>query len=395
MSKKIEYLLAGSVPILFAVSNILFTKLITVGEVEAVSSNYFYAAAIIMSILALQEFGITNQLNTYIYTTTDEKAISVIFVYSILQALVTFMSTYLFVLFDQKVNLSLYGVLLISISLLISKKVWALVYTMGIKARRTKLIFFIALFSVLPPLSLLFFSSSVEYEYILLIVLAIYSASILIVLPLKQLKLLDGLKGLINLFRSVKRSAFMFSLTNVFALLMVFFDRRLIYILGGDAGQVVMSVSLIALNVGTLVTSGSLKLIWRDQLKLSHVIIKIFNKNIFLLTVLLLIAIFTLELVMINFFDLFNGIQNYVFMFFMLLSMPFMVVTQVISVEHYSEGKYNTISTISVVSIFAHLVLICLMNIFSESLALEYVAIKWFIIYFFTAIYLINKNVAD
>jgi hypothetical protein len=392
LSKKIEYLFAGSIPILFSISNALFIKLITAGEDETVSSNYFYAAAIIMSILALQEFGITNQLSTYIFSKTDEKSNSVIVTYSLVQVILTMMSTYLFFIFDEKVSLSFYGLTLISISLLVSKKMWGLVYTTGLKWKRTKVLFFIAFSSILPPLFLLLQNASITYEYVLLFILAFYLTAILIVFPLKDLKLAGGLTELIDLFKSMKQSAFMFSLTNVFALLLVFLDRRLIFTLGGDAGQVLMSVSLIAMNIGTMVTSGTLKLVWRDQIKLSHLIIKIVKRNVYLVTFLLLISISTLELLVIYFFDLVNGIQNYVFMFFMLMSMPFMVITQVISVEQYSEGKFNTISRVSIVSILVHCVLISIMNALSTSLSIEHIAIKWFSIYFLTSIYLINKN---
>ena len=81
------------------------------------------------------------------------------------------------------------------------------------------------------------------------------------------------------------------------------------------------------------------------------------------------------------------------FTFLIVMSMPFMIFNQLISVEQYAQGEYDTLSMISLVSILMHLLLVAVMIYFSAHIQLLYVALKWFVIYCITAIYLAYRYV--
>lgn len=376
---------------LFALSSIIYTKLILAVESEATASNYLYCAAIIMSILTLQELGIINHLNTYIYTKKHTNTGSVLMLYFILQIVLTTIATLGLVYFDSKIELSTWGILLLSYSLLVSKKAWGFAYSVGIKSSRIILIFGIALCSPIVPLLLLLSGVVITYELVTCIMLLYFLIAIILVWPFHSINLRLGAFELITLMKEVKKSAIMFNISNLVSFCLIFADRRLIFSLGGDFGQVIMSISLIALNVGTLISSGVLKIVWRDQINLSKTILNFFRRHPIVGGVSVLIFITTSVGLMMMIFEIPLSKNNLIFMYLITMGMPFMILIQLISVEQYAVGRYDIISRVSLSSLLIHLLLISIMTVYSSKFVLEHVALKWFLIYFITSSFLVYR----
>lgn len=393
MKDKLEFIFAGLIPVFLALSNILYTKLILTSETESIASNYLYCSAIIMSIFTLQEIGISNQFSTYLYDKRNTKIGSILVMYVLLQLLLTGITSLFLIQFDAKIILTIPGIFLLSFSLLLSKKIWGFLYTLAIRKKLTNFILLIATFSVIIPLILLYQDVQISYEWVSTIILVYFVLASITMWPKEAINLSAGYRAFKELVFGVKKSAITFNIINLLAVVLIIGDRRLLFLVGDDFGQVIMSVSLIALNVGTLITSGMLKLVWRDKINVSKTLILLLKKYSLISIIGILIFVGITVLVILRFFEIPLNNSNIVFTCLIVMSMPFMIFNQLISVEQYAKGEYDTISIISLVSILMHLLLVVIMIYFSDHLQLLFVALKWLVIYCITALYLAYRFV--